>query len=245
METKDINELRADPKNPRRIDKSEYESLKRAMMKFGDLSGIVLNQRTGELVGGHMRVRVFKESGGQPIITERLPQANSVGTVAIGYVLIGDEKWTYREVDWDIGFQKSANVAANRHGGNWDLDLLAQSNYELSQFDNGAELLELTGQSDEELKRLNKMIGVEDGQPEDDEPKPDEPETLSFSLTAEQRELVEEAIGHIKATREMAAEQNSSLNGNALYYMSRDYLDRLHNQAPTAPVANDNPPAIP
>lgn len=226
-----LSGLQGDPKNPRTITKLSFEKLKTMLKEFGDLSGVVKNSRTNQLVGGHSRVQAFKQLGAddQIRITQTYDVPTATGTLALGYVLINGEPFTYRVVDWPESKQKAANIAANASSNlaDWDNDLLAQTVYELGQLDNGAELLQLTALSDQDLDKLNKMIGLDNSPPET-EPKPDEPETLSFSLTPEQRELVEEALGHIKATREMAAEQNSSLNGNALYYMSRDYLDRLH-----------------
>lgn len=43
--------------NPRTITKPALEALGHAMREFGDLGGVVLNVRTGNLVGGHQRVK--------------------------------------------------------------------------------------------------------------------------------------------------------------------------------------------
>lgn len=56
----------------------------------------------------------------------------------------------------------AANVAANRISGEFDLDLLAQVDYELAQLENGEELLALSGQSDDEIKKLLASVGVGD-----------------------------------------------------------------------------------
>lgn len=225
METKDINALNANAKNPRKINKHDYEKLVQSIRVFGDLSGIVFNTRTNQLVGGHQRIQAFKQLGGQPHITERFAQANSVGTVALGYVLLGDERYTYREVDWTAEHEKAANVAANRIQGEFDLDLLAEITYEISQAENASELLNLTGQTNDELERLLKMSGAIEEPTNDNE---DDGEKLEFRLTSEQREVVEEALGHIKATREMQAISNASVNGAALFAMCQDYLLQLH-----------------
>lgn len=159
MEPKNINELIANPKNPRTIDKHDFRALVESIKKFGDLSGIVLNTTTGQLVGGHQRVEAFKQLGGQPVITERFESPNSVGTIARGHVLLSDEKFSYREVVWDVDVETSANIAANRIQGQFDLDLLSQLTYELSQLEDKS-LLTLTGQTDDEIQRLLKMSGV-------------------------------------------------------------------------------------
>lgn len=163
-----IDELNENPKNPRQISKHDYDALVASIKRFGDLSGIVFNRRTQQLVGGHQRIKVFKELGGQPVVEERFEQANSVGTIARGHVMLGDEKYGYREVDWDPDFEAAANVAANRIQGDWNLDLLAEINYQISQADNSAELLALTGQTEDEISKLLDSVGVSE-QKEDTE----------------------------------------------------------------------------
>lgn len=239
MELKPLDQLNKNPKNPRKISKEDFENLKRSMAKFGDLSGIVFNRTTGQLVGGHQRIEAFKSlpAKKQVIITHQYDQPNQFGTVALGYIDYNNEQYGYREVEWDEATENAANIAANRIQGEFDLDMLAELNHELAQLENGQELLSLSGQSDKELERLNKMIGVEPESeaPDDGTPESESPERLEFALTREQREIVEEALGNIKATRDMAAERNSSMNGNALYFMAREYLDRLHG------LIDDNP----
>lgn len=245
-ELKDINELKPNAKNPRRISKEDFAALQASIKTFGDLSCVVFNVRTQQLVGGHQRIESMKASGTKPVvwITQKYDTPNAQGTIAIGTITHENESYKYREVDWDEGIEKAANIAANRIQGEFDLDLLAQMDYEISQLDNGTDLLALTGQSEREIKKLMQSVGVEEA-PADTVVEPPETETnkLEFALTAEQREVVEEALNNLKATREMATEKNSSLNGNALYYMARDFLDRLHAAQDLAtPPANETQP---
>lgn len=175
MESIDINTIKGNPKNPRFINKFDYEKLVQSIKEFGDLSGIVSNETTGQLVGGHQRIEAFKQLGGKPVITERLAEPNSKGTVALGYVLLDDEKYTYRVVRWDAAFESAANVAANKIQGEFDKDLLAELVYEASQQDNGDELLSLMGLTDEETSKLLDMVGANgESLEEDDAPAVDE-----------------------------------------------------------------------
>lgn len=232
MELKKLEDLRANPKNPRKISKQDYEALVVSIKKFGDLSGIVLNVRTGQLVGGHQRTEAFKRMPGEKRITltdvykneDGTPQPNRKGTIAVGYVWFENEQYAYREVDWDAETEAAANIAANRIQGQFDLDLLAEITYNLKQLEDQS-LLESTGQTNDEIDRLLKSVGVETGEPE---PEKEDSNELVFSLTADQREIVEEALGHIKATRELQAEKSSSLNGAALYMLAKDHLNTLH-----------------
>ena len=229
METKALDTLNPNPKNPRTMSKHDADALAKSMKEFGDLSPITFNEQTQQLVGGHQRINILRHvlKGGEVYITQRFDNPDSVGTVALGYVIFDGKQFAYRAVSWDLPRELAANIASNRIQGAFQLDLLAEVNYMIKEANEA--LLGLTGQTDDEIAKL-----LGDVAPEEPEEKPaDENERLEFSLTKEQVEIVEEALGHIKANREMATEKNSSMNGNALYYMSKDYLDKLHNQAPT------------
>jgi len=167
--TKNIDELKADPKNPRIMDRHDAEALGQSMTKFGDLGCIVFNARTQQLVGGHQRIAMMQRLPQQKrvLITTRYEQPDENGTTALGYVYIGNKTFAYREVDWDEATQRAANIAANRIQGRFDLDLLAEVNYELSQLENGSDMLNLTGQTEDEVRKLLKSVGV--GNSEDQE----------------------------------------------------------------------------
>ena len=130
------------------------------------------------------------------------------------------------------------NIAANRVQGEFQLDALAELNYEISQLENGADLLKQTGQTDEEIESMLKMNGVIDDAPE--QPKDElDVNKLEFALTSDQREIVEEALGHVKATQKLQAINVRNLNGAALFVVAQDYLNRLHeSQEPINQVEN-------
>jgi DNA modification methylase len=173
MESKQLSELKGNPTNPRTINKVDFENLKKSIKEFGDLSGIVLNIRTGQLVGGHQRVEAFKSLGGQSYVNiqERLTDATHKGTIAYGYVLLDGERYGYREVDWEPTFELAANIAANRITGQFDQDLLAEVTYQIQQ--ENESLLALTGQTDAEISKLLDMVGVSSGE-EDEAPEVDD-----------------------------------------------------------------------
>jgi hypothetical protein len=164
-DTKNLDTLKHSDWNPRSIDKHDFEALVKSMREFGDLSGVVKNLETGTLVGGNQRLEAFKKLS-KPIIRieHRFADGpNAVGTIANGYIeLENGERFSYREVIWPIEKEKAANVAANRIQGQFDLDLLAKLNYELSQMENGNDLLKLTGQTQNEIDKLLKSVGALD-----------------------------------------------------------------------------------
>lgn len=71
--------------NPRQITEKRQAQLGKSMGKFGDLSGIVYNRRTGRLVCGHQRIRHLAANA--KIRKEAVSDEH--GTVAIGRIVSG------------------------------------------------------------------------------------------------------------------------------------------------------------
>ncbi len=116
-----VNELNPAAYNPRRITPERLDQLGRSMKKFGDLSSIVFNRRTGRLVGGHQRIKHLDPNW----VIDKTPAKDKVGTVAVGRISpSGSTSWAYREVDWDEATEKAANIAANAAGGEFDNKVL-------------------------------------------------------------------------------------------------------------------------
>lgn len=186
MEIKPFDDLKPNPKNPRRISEFDFENLKKSILQFGDLSGIVFNITTQQLVGGHQRIEAFKRLGGEKRVTYQqqfYDQPNKVGTVAFGHVVLDNEFYPYREVQWTAEREAAANIAANRIQGEFDLDLLAEANYQLHQ--EFPDLLELTGQSKDEIDNLLASTGAGD---DSDSKPPNEPSlTLKIKCDDDQQ----------------------------------------------------------
>ena len=90
------------------------------MEEFGDLSGIVFNIKTGNLIGGHQRVSQLDPKWK---ITKTKHKDNK-GTVAVGHIETPNGDWVYREVEWNPKKETMANIAANQHGGEFDIPML-------------------------------------------------------------------------------------------------------------------------
>lgn len=145
-----LAQLAGNPKNPRRVSDKKLEMLKKAIAEFGDLSCIVFNRKSGQLVGGHQRVKVLPPDS-EITIRKKYDQPTRTGTIAEGFVEIEGEEFAYREVHWTEAKEKAANIAANKGAGEWDFSQLAEWITELDAlgFDK-----ELTMFDDEELERL-------------------------------------------------------------------------------------------
>lgn len=128
-----VKDLAANPQNPRKITDEKLQLLRKAVHEHGDLSGIVFNRKSGNLVSGHQRAKVFGPDA-EITILEKFKKPTRTGTVATGFINIDGEKFVYREVLWDAAKEKAASLAANRSAGDWDNDLLADWLRELDEF---------------------------------------------------------------------------------------------------------------
>lgn len=104
----DTCELSPDDNNPRKIGEKAERGLRNSIERFGDLSGIVFNRRTGDLVCGHQRTKQLRALyGDRPI--EVLDAAAELGCIRVS----ASQVFPVRVVDWSTARQRAANVAAN------------------------------------------------------------------------------------------------------------------------------------
>jgi hypothetical protein len=98
--------LQADPRNPRVIDEEELQGLLSSVTKFGDLSGITWNERTGKLVTGHQRLKQLRARGA----TKWVRQSGRHGYVENPKT---GERFGIRIVSWDDQTAQLARITAN------------------------------------------------------------------------------------------------------------------------------------
>lgn len=128
IEKRKIDELIPAIYNPRKdltIDDAEYKKIKRSIETFGYVDPIIVNERTGVIIGGHQRLKVLKDLGYEEI---------EVSVVNL------DEKQ-----------EKALNVALNKISGEWDFELLKDL---LEELDDGSFDVELTGFDMNEIENL-------------------------------------------------------------------------------------------
>lgn len=174
-------ELKAAEYNPRRDlqpEDAEYIKLRRSMEEFGYVEPIIWNQRSGNVVGGHQRLKVLLEQGAEDI-----------------EVVV---------VDLDDKDEKILNVLLNKVKGRWDIGKLADLLQELDE----AGAMELTGFEDWELQSLLMQYDhIKDLMEEDfsgyDDKKERDTFTMTFSLPAGARETVE---GYMKTAENAKVE---------------------------------------
>lgn len=120
-----LNPARYNPRKDLKPGDPEYEALKCSIETFDVVEPIVWNKRSGNVVGGHQRLKILKQRGDQEIVVS--------------------------EVDLDDRNEKALNIALNKIQGEWDDlklgDLLSELNKE--DFDLG-----ITGFDESELRKL-------------------------------------------------------------------------------------------
>jgi hypothetical protein len=137
---KSVSELGKWLKNPRKITAEKARILFKTLKQFGDLGGIVFNKKNNSLVSGHQRSDALAQ--GEIVYTEKFSKPNKIGTVALGYIIFNDERFSYREVYWDEETHAAAAIAANKQAGEWDMAMLKER---LVEIDTGALDMEMTG----------------------------------------------------------------------------------------------------
>ena len=114
--TKKINEISSAKYNPRKITDEAMGRLTKSLAEFGNIQPITWNVRTGNVVGGHQRLKVYKAMGKTEV-----------------------EVWA---VDLDEQKEKAANIALNKLSGEFDMPMLKDI---LEEIDTGDLDMEITG----------------------------------------------------------------------------------------------------
>ena len=112
-------------KNPRQITDKQHGDLKTWLAELGDLSGIVHDLNTDEVISGNMRSHVFVPDKCDIVFFEQLDEPDDQGTVAHSYIIWQGKKNSYRQVRWTAEQCEKANIIANKAGGSFDFDKLA------------------------------------------------------------------------------------------------------------------------
>jgi len=132
IEHVDIESLRPDPANPRRISDAELEALTRSIREWGFVQPVLVRREDNTVVGGHQRLLAARRLG--------------MKTVPVIFV------------DLSIEQARLLNVALNKISGTWDEELLARMLSDLQSMD-GIDL-SLTGFDEGELEKLLKSLDV-------------------------------------------------------------------------------------
>lgn len=112
-------------KNPRQITTKQFKDLNTWMDEYGDLSGIVHDLNSDEVIGGNQRYTIFDLGTYEIRMEWQKEEPDRVGTVGMGKIIWHETEWTYRQVRWTPEKCDQANLIANKAGGTFDFDILA------------------------------------------------------------------------------------------------------------------------
>jgi len=120
-----INIAKYNPRKNLNQNDKEYQAIKKSIEEFDLVEPLVWNERTGNLVGGHQRLKVLMAQG-----------ENEVDVSVVNLPLVKE---------------KALNIALNKVNGEWENNLLKDLLFEIdnSDFDIG-----ITGFSKEEIKNM-------------------------------------------------------------------------------------------
>ncbi len=143
IETISIDKIKPAVYNPRKDLKpgdAEYEKLKKSLNEFALVEPLIWNSRSGNLVGGHQRLKVLKELGYKE--------------VEVSVVDLPDNK------------EKALNIALNKISGEWDMPLLKDL---LEELDTGELDIEITGFTSKEIEDLMNQFHIPEDNKDIDE----------------------------------------------------------------------------
>lgn len=118
----DPKKIKPAPYNPRKISEHQAKGLKVSMEKFGDISGITWNKKTGNLISGHQRWNELSSKYSDLILEVSHEDKFAIKSREHGYT-----GFDCRVVEWDEATERAANLSANNHaiGGEWETELLS------------------------------------------------------------------------------------------------------------------------
>ena len=111
-------------KNPRKITDAQLQQLKENIQELGDLSGIVHDLNTDEIISGNQRSKVININECEIEIVKQYDEPNEPGTIAFGFIIFENQRLNYRQVRWNDKQRERACITANALGGDWDYDIL-------------------------------------------------------------------------------------------------------------------------
>jgi len=131
--TKKISELVPARYNPRKISSDALGRLTKSLSELGNLQPITWNAKTGNIVGGHQRLKC--------------------------YLALGKDEVEVWAVWLDEAQEKAANIALNKLSGEFDLPSLKDL---IQELDTGEMDLDIIGFGAEELADLMEQTNPED-----------------------------------------------------------------------------------
>lgn len=143
-------------KNPRKITDAQLQQLKENIQELGDLSGIVHDLNTDEIISGNQRSKVININECEIEIVKKYDEPNEQGTIAFGFIIFENQRLNYRQVRWDDKQRERACITANALGCDWDYEIL-KADWEIEYLDDwGVDIDYVIPKNQDEKQKTNK-----------------------------------------------------------------------------------------
>lgn len=200
-----LADLHPAPYNPRadlQPGDPDFETIRTSIETYGLVDDLVWNEATGNLVGGHQRLKVLRS--------------------------LGVEEIAVKVVNLSPGLERSLNVMLNKAVGRWDNERLVALHDELGSLEDSGP----TGFSGDEIDGIRFGLEQPDDASWDDAlvktnstPEGRSFRQLTLTLSVAQAEDVENAIARARGELGDVDTGNENGRGNALHHAIRGYLD--------------------
>ena len=198
-----VSKLKPSNYNPRTISEKDLKALVKNMNKYGTLEILVANQRTGNIISGHQRLKAA--------------------------ILLGMKKLPVIWIDVSKRDEKMINLAMNKISGEWDAPMLKDI---LEEIDNGEGDMDMTGFDDVEIEMLM-TESYQDEIEEDEVPEPPEnpiTKTGDLWLLDEHKVLCGDCTKEEDVKVLMGKEKADMVFTDPPYNVGKDYGDRTDDQ---------------
>jgi len=131
-----INKINPAPYNPRldlQPEDPEYQKLKKSIEEFDMVAPLIWNKQTGNLVGGHQRLKILIGQG--------------IKEIEVSVVDLPEAK------------EKALNIVLNKISGDWDFPKLKDL---LQELDSGEFDISFTGFDKQEIEKLTTQFSADD-----------------------------------------------------------------------------------
>lgn len=103
--------------NPRQWTRKQRDQLRENLRLLGDISGIVHDLNSDQIIGGNFRSDVMDINKCHIEIVRQFDEPDEQGTVAFGFVEWNGKLYNYRQVRWTKEQCERACISANAMGG--------------------------------------------------------------------------------------------------------------------------------
>lgn len=188
---KDLHPAEYNPRKALRPTDPEFKSIERSLREFGYVDPIIINA-DGTIIGGHQRHTVLQA--------------------------LGETEADVIVLDLSKRDEKALNIALNKIGGDWDMDLLREALADLRDLPDIDPTL--TGYDGAELKLIL-------GDAQEEERGDPSIQRMRFILTLEQYADLQQAlamIGDKYKPKDMETFGNTNSTGNKIYMVVKEWV---------------------